>query len=127
MISGPQYLDLVAPAIRVLSSRYGGWAFHSCGDWSAKIETIKTIPGLRRVDTAFSAATDPSPTDPEFFGQAFAKTGITLNARIVGAADVVLETVKRLWTRGLTLIVVTYCRDPDEQGRVYDGIHEACI
>ncbi len=36
-------------------------------------------------------------------------------ARIVGDADLVVETVKKLWIRGLKLIVVTYCQSPDEQ------------
>jgi hypothetical protein len=127
MISGAQYRDLVAPALEYLGRQFGGWAFHSCGDWSAKIEVVKAIPGLRMVDAAFSAATDPTPNDPERFGAAFARTGIVLNARIVGDADLVAGTVKRLWTRGLKLIVVTYCQDPDEQARVYERIHEVCV
>jgi len=38
-----------------------------------------------------------------------------------------VDTVKRLWTHGLKLIVVTYCYSPDEQARVYDRIHEICV
>ena len=127
MISGPQYRDLVAPAMESLGQHFDGWAFHSCGDWSGKIETVKGIPGLRMVDAAFSAATDPSPNDPERFAEAFAGTGIVLNARIVGDADLVVGTVKKLWIRGLKLIVVTYCQSPDEQACVYDRIHEVCV
>jgi hypothetical protein len=127
MISGPQYRDLVAPALELLGSHFDGWAFHSCGDWSGKIDTIKKIPGLRMVDAAFSAATDPNPNDPELFARAFAHTGIVLNARIVGDAQVVVDTVKRLWNPGLKLIVVTYCQSPDEQTRVYDRVHEVCV
>jgi hypothetical protein len=127
MISAPQYESLVAPAVDFLGARYDGWAFHSCGDWSAKIETVKRIPGLRMVDAAFSAATDPSPNDPALFAQAFARTGIAVNARIVGGYDVVVDTVRRLWTDGMKLIVVTYCHSPEEQARVYDAIHEICI
>jgi hypothetical protein len=126
MVSGSHYRDLVAPAMEFLGRHFDGWAFHSCGDWSGKIETIKKIPGLRMADAAFSAATDPSPNDPEQFGEAFAHTGIVLNARIVGDADLVVDTVKRLWNPGLKLIVVTYCQSPDEQARVYDRIHEVC-
>jgi len=126
MISSPQYESLVAPAMDFLGVRYDGWAFHSCGDWSAKIETVKRIPGLRMVDAAFSPATDPSPNDPALFAQAFAGTGITVNARIVGGYDVVVDTVRRLWTDGMKLIVVTYCRSPEEQARVYDAIQEIC-
>lgn len=127
MVSPAQYVDLVAPAVEWLSPRYGGWAFHSCGDWSGKIETIRKIPGLRMVDAAFSRATDPSPNRPELFAEAFARTGIAVNARIVGGYEVVEDTVKRLWTDGMKLIVVTYCRDPEEQARVYDRIHEICV
>ncbi len=126
MVSGSHYRDLVAPAMESLGRHFGGWAFHSCGDWSAKIETIKRIPGLRMVDAAFSAATDPNPNDPELFAHAFANTGVVLNARIVGDADLVVDTVKKLWNRGLKLIVVTYCQSPDEQARVYDRVHEVC-
>ena len=57
----------------------------------------------------------------------FADTGIVLNARIVGAADVVAAMVKRLWIPGMKLIVVTYCPSPDEQHLVYDRIHEICV
>jgi len=127
MISGPQYRDLVAPAVEFLGRQFDGWAFHSCGDWSGKIDVIQGIPGLRMVDAAFSAATDPSPNDPEPFARAFAGTGIVLNARIVGDADVVVDTVKKLWIPGMKLIVVTYCQSPDEQRRVYDRIHETCV
>lgn len=127
MISGRQYRDLVAPAMEFLGRCFHGWAFHSCGDWSGRIEIIKEIPGLRMVDAAFSPATDPSPNDPRQFAQAFANTGIVVNARIVGAADVVLDTVEKLWTRGMKLMVVTYCHNPEEQARVYDRIHEICM
>ncbi len=127
MVSGSHYRDLIAPAVQFLGKHFDGWAFHSCGDWSGKIETIKRILGLRMVDAAFSAATDPSPNDPERFAEAFAHTGIVLNARIVGDADLVVSTVKKLWNRGLKLIVVTYCQSPAEQARVYDRVHEVCV
>ncbi|MCU0916193.1 MAG: uroporphyrinogen decarboxylase family protein [Planctomycetes bacterium] len=127
MISGPQYRDLAAPAVEYLGRQFHGWAFHSCGDWSSKIDVIQGIPGLRMVDAAFSAATDPSPNNPELFAAAFAGTGIVLNARIVGGAEVVVDTVKRLWIPGMKLIVVTYCQSPDEQRVVYDRIHEICV
>jgi hypothetical protein len=44
-----------------------------------------------------------------------------------GDADLVVDIVKKLWIRGLKLIVVTYCQSPDEQARVYDRIHEVCV
>jgi hypothetical protein len=126
MISGRQYADLVAPAVERLAGCHNGWAFHSCGRWSDRIESIRTIPGLRMVDAAFSAATDPDPNEPERFAEALAGTGIVVNARIVGDAALVRDTVRRLWTPGMKLIIVTYCTRVDEQARAYDWIHELC-
>jgi hypothetical protein len=126
MISGQQYLDLVAPAVTALARSCAGWAFHSCGNWTDKIETVLQVPGLRMVDAAFSPATDPSPCRPQPFGEAFAGTGIVVNARIVGDADVVAGVVRRLWRPGLKLIVVTYCRSPEDQRRAYDRVYRIC-
>lgn len=124
MISGRQYRDLVAPAVAELARRYGGWAFHSCGNWTAKIETVLQVPGLRMVDAAFSPATDPAPCEPEPFGEALAGTRIVVNARIVGDAETVAGAVERLWRPGLKLIVVTYCGWPEEQQRAYERAHQ---
>ena len=112
--------------MEVAARAWGGSAFHSCGNWSDRVETVKQIPALRMVDAAFSAATDPAPSEAEPFARAFAGTGIAVNARIVGGPDLVVETVKRLWTAGMKLIVVTYCQSPEEQERVYDRVHEIC-
>ena len=78
------------------------------------------------VDGAFSAATDPSPNPPEPFGEAFANTGIVVNARIVGGLETIAESVQRLWKPGMKLIVVTYCQSPQEQAKAYDRIYEIC-
>lgn len=126
MISGEQYLEFVAPAVEYLGTIFSGSAFHSCGNWSDRVEAIKKIPGLRMVDGAFSQATDPTPNPPEPFAEAFANTGIVVNARMVGHPETVTETFGRLWTPGMKLIVVTYCQDPDEQAEAYDRIHEIC-
>ncbi|MBN2313596.1 MAG: hypothetical protein JXM79_06675 [Sedimentisphaerales bacterium] len=126
MISGEQYLEFVAPAVEYLGKAFNGSAFHSCGNWSNRVEAIKQIPGLRMVDGAFSAATDPTPNPPEPFVEAFANTGIVVNARIVGRPETIVEIVRRLWTPGMKLIVVTYCQDPDEQAEAYDRIHDIC-
>ncbi|MGD8501443.1 MAG: hypothetical protein PVJ86_12395, partial [Phycisphaerales bacterium] len=90
------------------------------------IETVKKIPGLRMVDGAFSAATDPSPNPPEPFAEGFANTGIVVNARIVGDPETVANTVRRLWKPGMKLIVVTYCQSPREQAEAYDRVYEVC-
>ena len=126
MISGQQYLELVAPAVERAGKPFGGSAFHSCGNWTDKIEAVKKINGLRMVDGAFSAATDPSPNSPEPFAEAFANTGIVVNARIVGGLETVAESVRRLWWPGMKLIVVTYCQNPHEQAEAYYRIYEIC-
>jgi len=126
MISGEQYLESVAPAVEYLSTSFNGLAFHSCGNWSDRVEAIKKIPGLRMVDGAFSAATDPTPNPPKPFAGAFANTGIVVNARMVGHPETVAKNVRRLWRPGMKLIVVTYCQSPDEQTKAYDRIHEIC-
>jgi hypothetical protein len=126
MISGRQYLDFAASAVELAGEPFGGSAFHSCGNWTDKIEAVKKIKGLRMVDGAFSAATDPSPNPPEPFGEAFANTGIVVNARIVGGLETIAENVRRLWKPGMKLIVVTYCQSPEEQAEAYDRIYEIC-
>jgi hypothetical protein len=126
MISSQQYLELVGNAVEHAGKPFGGPTFHSCGDWSDKVEMIKKIAGLRMVDGAFSAATDPAPNLPEPFVEAFANTGIVVNARIVGGLDTITESVRRLWKPGMKLIVVTFCQDPDGQAEAYDRIYEIC-
>ncbi|MHC4496710.1 MAG: uroporphyrinogen decarboxylase family protein [Planctomycetota bacterium] len=126
MISAEQYIEFAAPAVEYLGKSFAGSAFHSCGDWSDKVEAVKKIQGLRMVDGAFSAATDPSPNPPEPFAEAFANTGIVVNARIVGDAGTVAETVKRLWKPGMKLIVVTYCQTTEEQAEAYHRVHKIC-
>lgn len=126
MVSPGQYLEFAAPAVEHLGKSFGGSALHSCGDWSDKVEVIKRIQGLRMVDGAFSAATDPSPNPPEPFAESFANTGIVVNARIVGSPEIVAESVRRLWKPGMKLIAVTYCQSPEEQAEAYDRVHKIC-
>jgi len=126
MISGRQYLEFAAPAVEYAGKPFGGPGFHSCGNWSDKVEMVKKIAGLRMVDGAFSAATDPTPNPPEPFAEAFTNTGIVVNARIVGGLETVDESVRRLWRPGMKLIVVTYCQNPHEQAEAYDRIYEIC-
>lgn len=96
MISGEQYLEFAAPAVEYLGDLFGGVTFHSCGNWSDKVGTIRKIRGLRMVDGAFSAATDPTPNPPDPFAEAFENTGIVVNTRIVGDCETIVETVKKL-------------------------------
>ncbi len=43
-----------------------------------------------------------------------------------GDLDTITERVKKLWTPGMKLIVVSYCQAPEEQAEAYDRIHEIC-
>ena len=126
MISGGQYLEFAAPALERAGKPFGGPAFHSCGDWSDKVVAISKIAGLRMVDGAFSAATDPSPNPPEPFAETFAGSGIVVNARIVGGPETIVEKVRKLWKPGMKLIVVTYCQSPEQPAEAYDRIYEIC-
>ncbi|MCF0207957.1 MAG: hypothetical protein HUK07_00795, partial [Bacteroidaceae bacterium] len=56
--------------------------------------------------------------------EAFANTGVILNARIVGKPNLVLEKVRHLWRPGMKLIVVTYADTPEEQEYLYNEIHK---
>ena len=126
MISPEQYLRLAAPAVEKICDFLGGTAFHSCGDWSNWIEAVLKIKGILMADGAFSAETDPGATDNLEAFHAFAGTGVVLNARIVGNLETIEKQVSRLWCPGMKLVVVTYCQDPDEQGKAYDLIHQIC-
>jgi hypothetical protein len=126
MISSQQYLELAAGAVEHAGKPFGGATFHSCGDFSDKVEMVKKISGLRMVDGAFSAATDPTPNPQEPFAEAFANTGIAVNARIVGGPETIAESVRRLWKPGMKLIVVTFCQSPQEQAEAYDLVYEIC-
>ena len=126
MLSPDLYFPVAVPAMKRAGDAFGGTVFHSCGNWSDKKEEIARIEGLRMADGAFSLATDPGANPTEGFKEAFAGSGAVLNARIVGTPDLVCEKVQSLWTKGMKLIVVTYCETPEEQAEVYRRIHEIC-
>ena len=126
MLSNKQYVDCAIPSFNKVGQTFGGTVFHSCGDWSGKIPILQEMDGLVMADGAFSAETDPNPNPVEPFADAFAGSGIILNARMVGNADVIEKTVRQLWKPGMKMIVVTYCPTPDEQEKAYDLIHEIC-
>jgi uroporphyrinogen-III decarboxylase len=126
MISPEQYAEFAVPSHTKISSSFGGHAFHSCGDWSQWMDEVLNIKGLIMADGAFSPETDPNAiTGPEAFHK-FKNTGVILNARIVGTPDVIEEKVRRLWSPGMKLIVVTYCKTPEEQAEAYHRIHTIC-
>lgn len=124
MLSGDQYVEFEAPCMAKVGEPFGGAVFHSCGNWSPKISAVKKIQNLIMVDGAFSTETDPDPNPAEPFVDGFAGTKIIVNARAVGEADVAIEKAQKLWKPGMKLIVVTYCKTPDEQRQAYEKIHE---
>jgi hypothetical protein len=126
MFSPEMYAEIAGDSIERLVAPFGGLAFHSCGDYADKLPVIKKLSGLRMIDAAFTPQTDPDPNDPEIFGAAVSGTDIILNARMVGGAETVLETVRRIWHPPMKLMVVTYCPTPEEQRAVYEQIHEIC-
>lgn len=126
MLSNDIYVDTVIPSFVKAGNRFGGGVFHSCGNWSGKKEDVVKIEDIRMADGAFSKATDPDANPTEGFADAFAGTGVVLNARIVGGIDVIEQKVKELWKPGMKLIVVTYCETPQEQAEAYDRIHAIC-
>lgn len=126
MLSPDLYMEMAVPAMKKAGDAFGGTVFHSCGTWSDKKADIVSIPNIRMADGAFSKATDPGANETDGYADTFANTGVVLNARIVGAPDLVEEKVKSLWKPGMKLIVVTYCDTPAEQEAVYNRIHEIC-
>ncbi|MDO5447252.1 MAG: uroporphyrinogen decarboxylase family protein [Prevotellaceae bacterium] len=126
MMPPQEYKDFAVPAMVKVGNEFGGAVFHSCGNWSNKKADIVKIPNLRMADGAFSLATDPGANPTEGYADTFAHTGVILNVRIVGSAELVEQKVRELWKPGMKLIVVTYCETPEEQAKVYDVIHRVC-
>ncbi len=124
MMPDDLYFDCCVPPMTKAGASFGGAVFHSCGNWSGKKQDIARISGLKMADGAFSLATDPGANPTEGFAEAFANTGVVLNARIVGKPALVLEKVRQLWRPGMKLIVVTYAETPEEQAFLYDEIHK---
>jgi hypothetical protein len=125
MLSPESHRDVCGPSMVRFGEAFGGFAFHSCGNWSTKTKTVKTIPGLKMVDAAFTPQTDPSPNLAKPFVDSFADSGVCVNARMVGPGAEVLRATTELRRPGMKLIVVTYCGSPREQKQVYDAIHTA--
>ena len=126
MLSPVMYLDCAAESFVRAGRPFGGAVFHSCGDWSERVDTVRQLDDLRMVDGAFSAATDPAPNSPERFAESFTGTGVVVNARIVGNPDTIEYVVRRLWRPGMKLLVVTYCTTPEEQHDAYGRIQAVC-
>lgn len=126
MLSADQYQQFAVPAMVKAAADFAGPVFHSCGNWSHLAPIVRQIPGLRMVDGAFGAQTDPSPNETKVFPEVFADSGIIVNARIVGNSSEVINQVRKLWAPGMKLIVATYCQNPQDQQCAYEMIHEIC-
>ena len=124
MLSADDYSDLFQPSFEKIGAAFGGAVYHSCGNWKRKIDMVKGFSGITTVDGAFSAETDPSPNDPADFADAFAGTGIVVNARAVGNADDAYNAFSKLWRPNQKMIAVTYCRTPEEQAELYRRLHQ---
>jgi len=123
MLSAESHRYLCGPSMIRLGEAFNGFAFHSCGNWEAKTETVKSLPGLKTIDGAFSPETDPMPNSAGPFADSFAGTGVCVNARIVGAGAYVLSKAAELQKPGMKLIIVSYCNSIEEQKMVYEEIH----
>jgi len=126
MISPQMYREFLVDVNDRIGAAFGGVVIHSCGNWAKWIEAVKQMPHLKMVDGAFSPQTDPKYNKCEQFRDAFVNTGVILHTRLVGDPDEVLARVKRLWTPGLKLVVVTYVQDPQAQRQLYKDIHRHC-
>lgn len=124
MISGEDYQELFQESDERIGSILGGMAYHSCGVWEKKIPMVKEFRNILSADGAFTIETDPSSNDPQVFGEAFAHSGIILNARAVGDEENSFRAFEQLWRPGQRLICVTYCKTPEEQERLYRRLHE---
>lgn len=123
MVSGEDYENIFVPADVLVTEHFGGMVYHSCGVWEQKINVVKEIPNIWMADGAFTIETDPALNNPEIFGEAFAGSGIILNARAVGNVENCVDTFKKLWKTDQKLIAVTYCKTPEEQAEAYERIH----
>lgn len=126
MVDEESYLSWVAPSFEKLGRTFGGPVHHSCGNFSDKAAMLSGLEGLKMCDAAFTPETDPDPNPPKPFVEAFNRTGITLNARMVGNAEIIGETMNHLWEDGMKIIAVTYAQSPDEQKEAYAIVHETC-
>ncbi len=124
MLQAEDYEDLFVESDVRIGQCYGGMVYHSCGVWEKKIDMVKNISNIWMADGAFTIETDPSPNNPQVFGDAFAGSGIILNARAVGNPENSFAALKQLWRPGQKLIAVTYCKTPAEQEQLYEMLHQ---
>ena len=124
MLQAEDYEDLFVDCDVRIGQQFGGMVYHSCGVWEKKIEMVKNISNIWMADGAFTIETDPSPNNPAVFGEAFAGSGIILNARAVGNPENSFAALRQLWKPNQKLIAVTYCKTPAEQEQLYNMLHQ---
>lgn len=124
MLQEDDYEDVFKSCDERLGDEFGGVVYHSCGVWEKKINMVKNYRNVFMADGAFTPETDPAPNRPEVFGDAFAGSGIILNARAVGSCETAMDAFSKLWRPGQKLICVTYCKTCEEQERLYKKLHE---
>lgn len=124
MLQSDDYDDIFKELDEELGDEFGGMVYHSCGIWEKKIDMVKSYRNIVTADGAFTIETDPSPNRPELFGDAFAGSGIVLNARAVGNAENSFAAFEKLWRPNQKLIAVTYCETVEEQEVLYNRLHE---
>lgn len=123
MLDPADYLELFSQADEQIGLVNGGVGYHSCGNWSNRIDMVQSIPGVVVADGAFSIKTDPSPNDLTHFTGKLNSGKIVLNARAVGTAEEVLPIFQQLWGNGRKMIAVSYCTTPEEQKDLYQKLH----
>lgn len=124
MIGEKNYDQLLKETDEMIGDAFGGFAYHSCGDWEKKILMVKGFRNICCADGAFTIETDPKPNNPEAFADEFAGSGIVLNARAVGNVDNSFAAFEKLWRPDQKLICVTYCKTVEEQAELYRRLHE---
>ena len=124
MLQEDDYVELFRDIDEELAEDFGGFVYHSCGVWEQKINMVKGYRNIKGADGAFTIETDPKPNNPEAFADAFAGTGIVLNARAVGNPENSFAAFEKLWRPNQKLIAVTYCKTVEEQEELYRRLHE---
>ena len=123
MLSPDQYKQFGIPYLTKIGKALNGAVFHSCGNWSDRIDVVNKIDNLLMVDGAFTGETDPNPNPVEPFANSYSNSTIVLNARLVGSPEHVFEQVKKLWKPPMKLIIVTYSQTSEEQALLYELLH----
>ena len=107
-----------------LAEDFGGFVYHSCGVWEQKINMVKGYRNIKGADGAFNHRDGTLDRCSEAFADAFAGTGIVLNARAVGNPENSFAAFEKLWRPNQKLIAVTYCKTVEEQEELYRRLHE---